>query len=436
MDAALLNRLGKRGVIGWMTFWLLMTTVAGCSLPHLSAIGIAIDPAGKSVAYLWEDRSEEPAVDGKVWSRTISLHWCAIESPSQQSSVAIDSLGLGFAGYAAVPADIKWSPSGTCIGVLTPQKLVLVDAKSKNVKMFEDGTITSFAWLSDDEVAYCTRRTGKGMQRRVICRQKIDHTHRSDAVEFDWYPANTYFWQEHWSPSGQYVVVMEPAIGGRFQMVDVLGTTSRPFGQTNAHDEAVAWSRDSRQAFCVSETVGPNDAYEALLISTGASILADCSKQYQESFATGKHWPRLEPFWTVDGAYVIGNDDRTGGYLIQPNPWRVVHLGQMLSSRPEVPKTSRSLPWLSWLPVPGWIGVLPTGNEGDSPIKYATTYSGQNLVPLIETRGIWAISSNGAAAATVDNEKRVRVRVPGKGLLPSTASDSPKPGALPDRDAN
>lgn len=434
MNTALPNGSGKRAVTGWIALWF-VTMMAGCSLPHRSAISMAFDPAGTNVAYLWEDRSEEPAVDGKVWSRTISLHWCATGSPDEQSSVIVDTLGIGFAGYAAIAADIKWSPSGTRIGVLTPQKLVLVDAKAKTVKTFEDGRITSFAWLSDDEVAYCARRTGKGVQRRVICRQKMDQTQRSNVVEFGWYPANDYSWQEHWSPSGQYVVVMEPAIGGQFQMVNVLDATSRPFGQTNAHDEGVAWSRDSRQAFCVSETVGPNDAYEATLVSVGGSIVANCSRRYQETFAAGKQRPRLEPFWTADGTYVIGNAARDGGYLIQPNPWQAVHLGQILSSRSEVPKTSTNLPWLFWLPVPGWAGVLPTGNEGDSPTKYATTYAGQSFVPLVNTRGIWAISPNGTAVATVDNEKHVRVQVLGKWWLPSTASGSSGP-TLPDRDAD
>ena len=404
----------KKAALGGLVLGVCTTLLTGCCSPHGVPTHITFDPAGTHVAYLWEDHWDGPVVDGKIWRRTISLHWCAADMPEKQSSVMIDMLGADFKGYVSVPMEIKWSPSGTHVGVLTPQKFVLVDVKTKRTHVVKDsGTIKSFAWLSNDEIVYCARRLAKGNQQRVICRQTVTSAQRTDVVAFDWYSEMEYTWQEHWSPSGEYVVVMEPALRGRFHMVDVQAATARPFGQGKAHDEGVAWSRDSKQAFCVSDTVGPADSYEALLVSTNAEILADCTQKFRESFADDGYGPSLEPFWTTDGTYVIGNRLKTGGCLIQPSPWRIVPLGEILSSRQEVPEETTTSPWIFWMPTPGWVTVLPTGNEGNSPIKYAATYSGRSLVPLLKTdlrtEPRWALSPDGTKVATVDYEKRVRV---------------------------
>lgn len=94
---------------------------------------------------------------------------------------------------------------------------------------------------------------------------------------------------------------------------------------------------------------------------------------------------------------------------MQPEPWKVFPLGQAL--RPELPRSEASTdcPSLFQLPVPGTVGVFPTGNEGDSPTKWAAACSGARVLPLLETRGSWAVSPDGRNVATADNDGHIRV---------------------------
>lgn len=403
--------------------------MAGCSLPRGGPVKIEFSPDGTNVAYLWEDRLEEPVVDGRIWCRTISLHWCKTSAPEKESSTSVETLGTQFAGCLNVPLEIKWSPHGHRIGVLTPHRLTLVEAGSQNKKTLEDRTITSFTWLSDDEVAYCTRRTWKGMQSRVIiCRQKLDDGQAKTVAGFDWHPASKYTWKEHWAPSGQYVIFMEPDIGGRFHVVDVLGGASRAFGQTNACDIGVAWDPESSRAFCVSRKVGPWDVFEAVLLYPVTGNVVDCTPGFQGRFAG--HMPNLIPIWTVDGKYVLVNALDISGHLVRPDPWEAVPLGQSLAHAFKAPKDSTIAPWLFRLPVGGWVGVIPTGNEGNSPVKYAADYLGHSVIPLLEDYRR-AISPDGTMAATIGEDGRIKIRSLGKWWLPSAKSHESMPDSSP-----
>jgi hypothetical protein len=393
---------------------------------------IAFSRNGTEVAYVWEDRLEELAVDGKIWCRTILLHWLRVDDPGRKSSATIEFLGIEFAGYPSVPVDVQWSPGGSWIGVLTPYRLVMVEAKSGKKRELRDGTITSFAWLSDGEVAYCACRKKGRMQRRVICRQEVAARQPRVAAEFREYEMDEYTRKEYWAPSGQYVVFVEPPVRGRYQVVDVLKQTIRGFGQDNAIDSGVAWSPDSRRAFCVSDKVGPGDGFEAVLLEPGTEKTVDCTSGFRDGFAGD--WPPgclgLEPTWTADGKYVLANCVGTGGNLIQPEPWKVVRLGQVLRVKFASSMRLGTRPSVLWLPTPGWVGVLATGNEGDSPVKYATDYLGSRLVPLLETGYLWAISPDGTVAATVGRDNRVRILSLGKWWAPAmgptgTSSDVP-----------
>jgi hypothetical protein len=120
----------------------------------------------------------------------------------------------------------------------------------------------------------------------------------------------------------------------------------------------------------------------------------------------------------------------TGGYLIQPEPWRVVPLGQVLRPKLDAGNNAGSCPWVFRLPVPGCVGVVPTGNEEDSPVKYATGYSGERVVPLLEARGARGLSPDGSTAATVGRDRRITILDLNQWWVPLTGSrKTPVPGA-------
>ncbi|MHC4983605.1 MAG: TolB family protein [Planctomycetota bacterium] len=394
--------------------------VAGC-IGRGSGVGsLTFSPDGKHVCYIREDRIEEMVVDGKIWWRSIILHWCSTSDPATESSTQIDTLGAKYRGYINVGTEVKWSPNSTRIGVLTQHKLVVVETNSGKKRELRDGTIKSFAWLSDGEVAYCTRRFKRNMQTRVICRENLDTQQKTEVFAFPERRADRSIYWEDWSPSGRFLILMEPDVGGQYHCVDVSNGTTRSFGQTDAYDVGVAWAPDSSRVFCVSNKVGPGYSYEALLLDPATGTTVDCTDGFQDTFAG--HAPSLVPLWTADGKYVLVNALHIAGHLVQPDPWEAVPLRRMLATSFTAPtKSSKINPWLFRLPVAGWVGVLPTGNEGDSPVKYAADYSGQRALPLLEAYPR-AISPDGTMAATIGEDGHVKIDRLGKWwLVPNEA---------------
>lgn len=392
----------------------------GCIGTGYGSSAPVFSPDGRQIAYLWEDNLQEVAVDGRTLSRTIRLRWCKTANPSALSSALVESLGAEFAGYAI---DLKWSPNGSCIGVLTPHKLLLVDAESRTTKEVRDGRITSFAWLSDNEFVYCARRTGKGMQQRVVARRSIEAAKSEDVKAFEWRPADEYSWQEYWSPNGQHVAFVEPAVGGRFHIVNTTAGTALAFGQADAHGVGVAWTSDSNRAFCVSSSVGPKGIFEATLLdlTTGKSV--DCSTEFADLFAAA--FPRVEYLWTADDKYVIVNALRVGGHLVEPHPWNVIRLGQNVKPKLHVHVPVEN-PRLFRIPVPGWVGIVPNGNHDTSQMSPVTDYSGRLVCLALDAGGVWALSPDGRVAAIVDAKGQVDTRHLGQWWVPS--AQSPRSG--------
>lgn len=389
-----------------------LVPVFGCAAGCIAGTGrgdLTFSPDGTCVSHLEEDRLEEPWVDGKIWLRTIRLCWCRASDPARESSAAIAVLGAEFGGYVELPnLEVKWSPDSSRIGVLTPHKLVIVDIDSGRKAEIRDGRIMGFAWTPDDEVAYCARRTRGTAQRRVICRRSLVSDHSTEVVAFPEYPGRNlemdFSWRTYWAPSGEYVIFLEPSPVGQYQCVNLSDGTHSAFGQADLADQFVAWAPDSGHAFCVSRKIGPEDHYEATLLEPATGKGLDCTSKFQEVLSGSE--PNESSIWTPDGKYVLVNGLRTGGLLVHPHPWEVIPLGQIVAAKLRI----ESKPWLFPLPVAGWVGVLPTGNIGDSPVKYAVDYSGKQVHALGETGDDWAVSPDGTRIAVFGRDNHVVIR--------------------------
>jgi len=416
-----------KGLGHLIAFALAALQLTGCVGRGTEAGSLTFSPDGQRVCHIRENRIEEKVVDGDILSRSINLHWCSTTDPTKESSVHIDTLGLEYKGYIDVGTEVRWSPRGSRIGVMTRQKLTVVVVDSGSKTDIRDGTITSFAWLSDSELAYHTCRTTGDTSRRVIVRVDSGTEQKTDAFVFPERPKESSIGAGHWSPCGKFLIVMEPVVRGQYYCVSVAAGTARSFGQTDSYDVGVAWTSDSSRAFCVSNKVGPADHYAATLLTMETGTTVDCSREFQATFAG--HSPGVEPLWTADGKYVLVNALQIRGHLVQPAPWQAVPLGKMVAPGFAPPNQWSSInPWLFRLPVPGWVGVVPTGNYGDSPVLFVSDYSGRSVRALLKDYP-FALSPDGTNVASIDPHGQVTVRKLDKWWL-SSAEAPPfrKPG--------
>jgi hypothetical protein len=398
-------------------FALTLLCVAGCVGPARGWGQPSFSPDGEQVCYIREDSIEEKVVDGKTWCHSVYLHWCNVNNPGGSRSIHIGWFGWNV-GCPNVPVKVKWSPDGRRIGVWTPHQVTLVDVRSGVKKVLQDGIITGFAWRPDGGLSYLTHRIDGETQVIVVCLTDSGCNQRSDIFTFPQRPTTADWAAGHWSPSGERLVVMDPGRSQRFHCIRTGDGTTRSFGQEGARDAGVAWTPDSSRAFCVSRKIGPRGDYQAFLLDAANDSIVDCTSGFQSTFA--QHRPSIESAWTVDGRYVIANALDVGGYLIQPSPWQALPLGQIAAMRiPQAKHQKNTNPWLFRLPIAGWVGVVPTGNFGDSPVLYASDYTGQRLVPLPEGcsgavyrggPGSASISRDGTKIATTSGDGVVSIR--------------------------
>jgi hypothetical protein len=394
-----------------LTAALLVFGIGGCLAPIGYPGKIAFSPDGKQVAYLWTDTLSQMVVDGRIPLRIYSVHWRPVSGFVYDYSAEVGAYGDEFGGYVELPSEIQWSPGGKRIGVLLPNKFVIVDVGTGRARRVENEYVTSFAWFSDDEVAYCVARRNQDSIRRVICRLSCPDWKAREVVALPESSGGKYFDHmlrydsEWWSPSGWFVAFIDPQFGGRYCCVDAATGRVTPFGQDGAVSDigdGVAWSPDSTRVLCKSGRRGvAGDDIEVLLLDAEKGTTKDCSASFHS--AISEDWTVWSPVWTADGRYVLINGD-AGGYLLQPDPWNVIQLNLPTHTEQLDDRVETYHPWLFPLPVAGWVGTVYGGDYS------AVNYASDKTVPLFST--FWAhyaISPDGTRAAAFDLRKHLQI---------------------------
>ena len=328
--------------------------------------------------------------NGKELSGEEIVRWRIISQPFGLKSVKVYSYtGDSPSGYIeGMHPSIKFSPDSRRLAVLAHGILSCIDLETARLWPLAppDERVTTFSWIGPDEIAYVGRP-----HNREFFRHKIDappdtreviHAGAGPALQGIFFP------NEHWSPRGRFVVYK--LLGRGFELLEVHTGLVRSFEASPTPLLQVSWKPDESAVLCVScdENRSPRAAV-LIDLRTGESL--DLSEQYASAFSDPRR-TELDPAWTPDGKYFIVNTWSGGGFLVQPNPWRIIPVGERLvgvlggrfsPDRGNEPPRNPP-PSVHSFPVAGWIKVLAGGKE------YAVDYALEHYVRL----GGWASQRN------------------------------------------
>lgn len=388
---------------------------------------ISFSPDGKIIALLYEKYLTP--IDMSLRDREIEIHWCSILSPGELQKVKVDTIGDEYARYISIPLDFRFSPDSQKVAVFTPYHLSVINLSTKYLVRInrEKERITSFQWLDNNEIGFVVFETKGGNEStktfwrqniatEPVSRQQIFQDSTKSTLIYDNDPFYHYP-QEFWSTKGRYVIYIYP----NYDYLKLLDTTlgnMKTFGSNGSYLEStpfnsVAWRLDESAVFCLGGTQGKRDNDWAYLVQTSDGKVIECTSNSQKTF--GEYEPDLEPFWTADGKYIVATHYLgIGPCLIQPNPWNIITFDEKTLEKQLGPKKYPEYkPHLFVMPVANWVGFCAVGykdspNHVEAP-KYATDYKLQNLIPLFETKGWWAISPDGKTGAVISQRGKLSI---------------------------
>ena len=369
--------------------WLMTSILAsvgpiGCAYRGPTG-GVRFSPNGQTVAFLWQEFTAEPWLDGRIITKNIYLLWSNAARPSDLESVQIASLrGRHASGYVR-----QWcfSPDSRSVAAVVPgsRQLVVVHLPSRQrwVLTREGERVRSLAWLAPDEIGYAiVTVTGEGKYVKGFYRQRIRAPADQRVSILDILPPLS---DEYWSPNGSRVLFVKDA-EGQLTLLSVATGATRSVGPKNVLLREASWHPDGSQVFCVLQTKDNPNGIAALTIDADSGVVQDHSKGFRSEFP--RVLPFLQALWAPEGGFVLANDRKKGAAIIRLQPWGVVWVGEKARSRSGLP-LGRGVPYMRRLPVPGWVVLVPGIAPPPSPL-YATDYEGSDLIQLMQVPPWWA----------------------------------------------
>jgi hypothetical protein len=217
-------------------------------------------------------------------------------------------------------------------------------------------------------------------------------------------------------------------------LLDVAAGKATVIAPTGYTFEGLSWKSDGSRAACLG--LGQGGIVLAFIINPRTGEKQDFSEHFSREFRDEVNLSAasLYPLWTPDDQYLVINDVRKGGCLLQPHPWKVIPVAKLLidhlkqsDSRVLAKETESRLPWAFWQPAKGWVRVWVQFQERGyrRGIDYLVDYSGRAFVPLGESGapgGGWKITPDGKHAVKVEGPGELEVRelrLPSGGKYPS-----------------
>jgi hypothetical protein len=288
--------------------------------------------------------------------------------------------------------------------------LYCVDTRTKSARRLtpEDEVVTTFAWLSTDEIGYAS-----SFKRRVLYRQGIGAPASERLAVYDDGFVSTIkcdTQREWWSPDGRFVVLRK--LEGGYELVSTAPNYfARRLGGTSLKYDLVVWKPDSS---CVIILACDPDRIvrHVILAQAPSGDSSDLSGPFVETFPD----PMFDSSWTADGQYLIVNSLRLGGCLVRLDTWEVIRIGERLLSIKflwiRFGNKSRA-PIVYSLPIPGWVKAT-RGYDGLSP-EVAVNYERWSVVTLMNylVASSWpgaVLAPDGKHAVAVNRFGGIQVR--------------------------
>ena len=387
-----------------------------------------VSPDGKWLAYLLEEGLYVTCPpEAAELSKTAYVRYCSLDRPDKVRSVNV----AGWRGLRqwetslSAGIGLAFAPSSEHVAVRGPTSISVIYLKTKKRWKVYAGEelIASVKWLSNVEIGYLSlaRAAGDGSRVRgawTFWRQRIDEPMERRTVIYrdaeeeeyhSWPPAPRSVKRgEYWSPDGRLVLL--PARNGTM-LLDVESSEVRPVGPAGcvlSESDAASWRADSAVVLWTGRENRIGGKRRAFLVNVVSNEEKDITQSFYSHRAVGLSWVQLDPLWTPDGKYVVGNAEDDGGFLIQPDPWEVVFVGKAVAKgdakrAAKLERHGKQGARVERQPVPGMLTARVDG-------ECVVAYDGEVLVELGQRGYGWIILPDGKRAATLTSNGKIVIR--------------------------
>ena len=217
----------------------------------------------------------------------------------------------------------------------------------------------------------------------------------------------------------------DPPESGPLTLLDIRSGRRRALAEKMKSPWIIAWRPDGKAALCYGGIMGSRPPQILwLMIHTDSAKVDDLSGPFRQALPDDLR--SMAVSWTPDGKYVLvggtGKSDRKQYFLIQPQPWQVIPVGQSLGRRirlaeHEVPRFDlAAVQPLLTCSVPGWL--VAYAQDGRC---YLTDYHARRVHEIPGP----VVSPDGKRVATHDPKSpRLEIRelkLPEEGSSPAAA---------------
>ncbi len=263
-----------------------------------------------------------PTIGGKS-----EVQWCSLDKTWLTKRITLQRY-FGNSSDDSRNKQIGFSPDSRFLTLLWHGKLGCIElSHGKYASLSSDEeSVSSFAWVSNDEIQYVGRSGGQP----VVYRHKVTNPRTPRAAVFVGAGSPVMEKEpigESWSPDGKFLSYMTPADG-----VKVLDTTSvqvRFASHLSGGWMEAAWKTDNSGFFVVIYQEYGRNPREALYVDTTSWEASDRTEELRRF--VGSSWnTHLDPVWTADNKYIVLNSSLQGGVLVDPSSWSEIRIGETL----------------------------------------------------------------------------------------------------------